>query len=67
MSTKKPISKAIFYKDLYITIYGMNGTPWYNSEKMNNKKALLKNIFSCLPSFLNRGSFGYWLVRIRHF
>jgi hypothetical protein len=38
MSTKKPISKAIFYKDLYITIYGMNGTPWYNSEKMNNKK-----------------------------
>ena len=49
MSTKKPISKAIFYKDLYITIYGMNGTPWYNSEKMNNKKALLKNIFSCLP------------------
>jgi len=24
MSTKKPISKAIFYKDLYITIYGMN-------------------------------------------
>ena len=43
---KKPISKAIFYKDLYITIYGMNGTPWYNSEKMNNKKALLKNIYS---------------------
>lgn len=34
---KKPIIKAIFYKDLYITIYGMNGTPWYNSEKMNNK------------------------------
>ena len=51
MSTKKPISKAIFYKDLYINIYGMNGTPWYNSEKMNNKKALLKNIFSCLPPF----------------
>ena len=45
MSTKKPISKAIFYKDLYITIYGMNGTPWYNSEKMIiNKKALLKNL-----------------------
>ena len=57
---KKPISKAIFYKDLYITIYGMNGTPWYNSEKMNNKKALLKNIYSlCLPPFLNRRSFGY--------
>ena len=42
MSTKKPISKAIFYKDLYITIYGMNGTPWYNSEKMNNKKSVTK-------------------------
>ena len=43
MSTKKPISKAIFYKDLYITIYGMNGTPWYNSEKMIiNKKSVTK-------------------------
>ena len=46
MSTKKPISKAIFYKDLYITIYGMNGTPWYNSEKMNNKKSVTKKIYS---------------------
>ena len=61
MSTKKPISKAIFYKDLYITIYGMNGTPWYNSEKMNNKKSVTKKYILLSTSFLNRGSFGYWL------
>ena len=57
MSTKKPISKAIFYKDLYITIYGMNGTPWYNSEKMIiNKKSVTKKYFSkkCLEVILSR-------------
>ena len=58
MSTKKPISKAIFYKDLYITIYGMNGTPWYNSEKMIiNKKSVTKKSLKCLEVILRRPQF----------